>query len=398
MSVVSSPMPQLAGQLEHGRHLVLVHDWLTGKRGGEKCLAAICRHLPKAQLLTLLHRRGSTFDEIERLSIRQSWLGQLPQSTHYYRYLLPLMPHAMESLRPPPKTQGILSFSHAVAKALPRPEGVPHVCYCFTPMRYAWGLRDAYLNSRSLSSKLKSLVLDRMQQWDAKVSSRVTKFIAISQTVADRIRNYYDRESEIIYPPVDTEYFHPESSQNHNDYYLCVSAMVPYKRLDLAVAACNRLGRRLIVIGDGPQRRQLESQAGRTVEFLGWVDDQTLRNYYRGCRALLFPGEEDFGIVPVEVQACGKPVIAYASGGATETVIGPKQLQPGTGVFFQRQSVPSLMRAMQRLEENPRLVDVEFCRENALRFQAQRFEAELLSVFVQVMQTEHATLARPQAA
>ena len=225
--------------------VVLVHDWLTGMRGGEKCLEVLCRRWPSARLFTLLHKPGSVSEAIEALGPRTSFLGRLPGVHRYYRYLLPLMPAAVSRLRLPP-CDLVVSFSHCVAKSARPPAGAPHVCYCFTPMRYAWHLRDAYFAGRVRGPKarLLGLLLGRLRDWDRASASRVSQFVAISQTVRRRIAECYGRDSTVIYPPVDTDFYRPERVKRE-DYYLAVSAFAPYKRLDLALAACAALGRRL---------------------------------------------------------------------------------------------------------------------------------------------------------
>ena len=291
-----------------GLRVALVHDWLTGMRGGEKCLEVLCRAFPHATLYTLLHRPGSTSPAIESMAIRTSPLQQVPGVFRHYRHLLPLMPLAARAWKPR-NIDLVVSLSHCVAKAIRVPRGVPHVCYCFTPMRYAWQGRDSYLESwadRPIRRALAGGLLDRLRAWDRATARRVTHFVAISQTIRERIATCYERDSHVIPPPVDTEFYSPAAgSEPREDFYLVVSALVPYKRIDQAVAACTHLGRRLFVIGAGPERERLEKMAGATIRFLGWQPDEVIRDHYRRCRALLFPGEEDFGIVPVEALACG---------------------------------------------------------------------------------------------
>jgi glycosyltransferase involved in cell wall biosynthesis len=239
--------------------LVLVHDWLTGTRGGEKCLEPLSRRKPDSRLYTLLHAPGSVPAAIEALRPRTSFLQLLPKVARYYRYLLPLMPAAVESLRLPP-CDLVVSMSHCVAKSVRPPRGVPHICYCFTPMRYAWHMRESYFGGGRLGRwKRRAIdaVLARLREWDRSTADRVTHFVAISRTVQERIRECYGRDSAVIYPPVDTDFYTPAPIARE-DYYLCVSAFAPYKRLDLAIEACRRLGRRLVVIGVGQ-----DSEIGR---------------------------------------------------------------------------------------------------------------------------------------
>jgi glycosyltransferase involved in cell wall biosynthesis len=351
--------------------IALIHDWLTGMRGGEKCLDAMCRIWPNAHLYTLIHQPGSVSPAIERMHIRTSLLQRVPGIFNTYRYFLPLMPLAIERLRLADYDL-VVSLSHCVAKSARVPSNVPHICYCFTPMRYAWHQRAAYFGR----SPIRQLVLAHLRRWDRCTSDRVTHFVAISRAVQQRIRECYGRESSVICPPVDVDFFTP-AMLPREDFYLCVSALVPYKRIGLAIMACNRLGRRLVVIGAGPERARLQALAGPTVTLLGWQTDSTIRDHYRRCRALLFPGEEDFGIVPLEAQACATPVIAYQAGGAGETVVPASGSQPGTGVFFQYQTSACLAEAMLRLESGSVLLSEQLARSNAELYCTERFTAQI---------------------
>lgn len=370
--------------------IALVHDWLTGMRGGEKCLEVLCRRFPDAQLFTLLHAPGTTSPAIERMQITTSFLQRLPGATRHYRHLLPLMPQAVGRLEMPRNVDLIVSFSHAVAKSIERPPGVPHVCYCFTPMRYAWHRRADYFRvsgsaARSPLAAARNLVLDRIRQWDQETADRVTHFVAISQTIAERIKECYGRESRIIYPPVDTDFYTPALDDSpRDDFYLYLGALAPYKRADLAVEACNRLGRRLVVIGSGPERKRLEKMAGPTVEFKGWLGNRQIRDHLRRARALLFPANEDFGIVPLEAQACGTPVIALGEGGATETVVAPGENTAGTGLFFAKQTVDSICQAIERFEASSERFCPVLARRQAERFNLVRFERELVGYLDEV--------------
>jgi glycosyltransferase involved in cell wall biosynthesis len=373
-----------SGKSLESAQIALVHDWLTGFRGGEKCLAVLCRHFPNAPLYTLLHARASLPDVIERMDIRPSFLQRLPRVERYYRYTLPIMPLAARWRIEP--CDLVVSLSHAVAKAAKPPRGVPHVCYCFTPMRYAWHMRESYFAKRvrGLKARLVDRLLAALRSWDRRTADRVTHFVAISETIRRRIRECYGRESVVIYPPVDTGFYTPDATVRREDYYLVISAFAPYKRVDLAIEACNRLGRRLVVIGSGQDAERLKALAGPTVEFLGWRPDAELRDHLRRCRALLFPGEEDFGIVPVEANACGTPVIAYGRGGATETVVPLKGDGP-TGEWFEEQTVDSLVAAMERVEQSMGRLDPMAARRQALRFDQSRYETELLAYLGKVL-------------
>jgi glycosyltransferase involved in cell wall biosynthesis len=358
--------------------VVLVHDWLTGMRGGEKCLEVLCRRWPRGRLYTLLHVPGSVAPGIEALGPRTSFLNWLPGVERHYRYLLPLMPWAVASWRLPP-CDVVVSLSHCVAKSVRPPRRVPHVCYCFTPMRYAWHMREAYFGTgHGLKTRLLEQLLRWLRDWDRRTARGVTHFIAISQTVQRRIAECYGRASTVIYPPVDTDFYCP-APVPREDYYLAVSAFAPYKRLDLAICACNRLRRHLVIIGSGQEETRLRGLAGPTIHFLGWQPDEVIRDHLRRCRALLFPGEEDFGIVPLEAHACSAPVIAFGRGGATETVIPPGGPQIPTGLWFPEQTSDSLTDALMTFETRAIEFSASAARQQALRFTRQRFAEELFS-------------------
>ncbi len=372
--------------------VVLVHDWLTGMRGGEKCLEPLCRRWPDARLLTLLHKRGSVSPAIESVRIQASRLNWLPRVERYYRYLLPLMPFAAGWRVT--DADLVVSLSHAVAKSARPPAGVPHVCYCFTPMRYAWHMKDAYFRNTGVFGRLKAKAVDallcRIRDWDRRTADRVTHFVAISNTVRDRIRDCYDRDAAVIYPPVDTDFYTP-TNEAREDFYLVVSALAPYKRFDLAIDACTKLGKKLVVIGSGQHAAKLKAGAGPNVSFLGWQPDEVIRDHLRRAKALLFPGEEDFGIVPLEAQACGCPVIGFARGGLTETVRALGEAAEPTGVFFSEQTVDAACEAIERFERSADRFDPRAARHQAVLFRKDRFEAELFGYLDGVLRGAPAT-------
>ena len=365
--------------MTQGLRVALVHDWLTGMRGGERCLEVFCELFPDADLFTLLHVPGSVSPLIERRRIVTSFLQRLPGAAERYRYYLPLFPAAMRSF----DFAGydlVLSSSHAVAKAARRAPGATHVCYCFTPMRYVWDRYEDYfgegapLAMRALMPPLAAA----LRRWDRRTSRRIDQVVAISRFVAARIRRVWGREADVIYPPVDVARF-TIADHGPDDFYLVVSALVPYKRVDLAVSAATRMGRRLVVVGAGPEARRLRALAGPSVEFLGWRDDAEVAALYARCRAVLFPSVEDFGIVPLEAMAAGRPVVAFGVGGATETVTGLDAAgdDAPTGVFFREQRVDAVMHAMAELETHLARFEPKALRARAETFDRPLFRARI---------------------
>lgn len=353
--------------------IAIIHDWLTGMRGGEKVLEEICRLYPGSDIFTLIHNPGSVSPLIESHPIYTSFADRLPFKKSRYRHYLPLFPTAIERFNLK-NYHLILSTSHCVAKGVITPPDALHIAYLHTPMRYVWDMYDEYFGPGQvgwLSGKLVPLFANYLRMWDVTSSNRVDWFLANSGHVARRIRKYYRRDATVLHPPVNLDLFTP--SAGNDGYYLIVSALVPYKKVDLAVAAFNRLGKRLLIVGKGPEQKRLQKMAGPTVEFVDWQPADQLKKYYSGCRALLFPGEEDFGIVPVEAMACGKPVIAYGRGGALETVLpaDPDKGRPGTGLFFGHQTVDALAAAVEQSEQME--WDPLFIARHARQFSAEHF-------------------------
>lgn len=353
--------------------VALVHDWLTGMRGGEKVLEAFCELFPEADIFTLFHKRGSMSPTIASHRITESPLAKIPRSRDIYQKLLPLFPWAIESF----DLKGydiILSSSSAVAKGIIPPPDALHVSYLHSPMRYIWDMRSDYLGPSRLGAASRfaaGWLAHYLRNWDVNSAARVDHFVANSRHVKSRIGKYYHRPAEVIYPPVDVKKFSPGGG--NGDYFLVVSALVPYKRVDIAVAACVKLGLKLIVVGDGSELPQLREHAGNKVEFLGFQDSDDLCELYRNATALIHPAEEDFGIAPVEAQAAGRPVIAYNRGGAKETVI--LDGEHSTGYLFPEQSVESLEGALYRFDAGK--YDTNIIRRNALRFGKDRFLDEI---------------------
>ncbi len=371
--------------------VALVHDWLTGMRGGEKCLDVFCELFPDADIFTLIHVPGRVASSIERHHITTSFLQNLPGHARWYRYYLPLMPAAIEALDLNAYDM-VLSSSHCVAKGIiPRPDAL-HVSYLHTPMRYAWDLWPQYFPPRGWVSRyVLPVLLNRLRTWDSVSTQRVDHLIANSQFVAQRIAKYYRRAATVIHPPVDTAWFTPAAARpgsNGSDFYLMVTALVPNKRVELAIEAFNQLRRPLKIIGRGPLGTSLQRLAGPSVEMLGWCSDEVLREAYATCRAVVFPSQEDFGIVPLEANAAERPVIAFGQGGSLETVVpanahtAPQTLSQGlatspTGVFFFQPSATALADAVRFFEAHEAVFDPAALRQHALQFDRQHFKQRI---------------------
>ncbi len=349
--------------------VALVHDWLTGMRGGEKCLESLCRLYPGAHIHTLFQVPGAVSEIIDRHPVVCSYLQTLPHLRRYYRALLPLFPSAIERFDLSPFDL-VISSSHCVAKGVRTRSDALHICYCHTPMRYVYDLREAYFSGK-FSRRAIGPLLARLKRWDKGTAHRVDRFIANSQHIRDRIKRSYGREADVVYPPVETDRF--GISGHPGEYYLIVSALVPYKRVDLVVDAFNRLGLPLLIVGDGPERKRLKARSRPNINFLNWQQDDKLPDIYSKALAFVLPGVEDFGITSLESQAAGRPVIALREGGAVESVIDRE-----TGRFFWPQTVDALIEAINQFE--PSDFNPERLRENALHFDRRVFERRIKKV------------------
>lgn len=370
--------------------VAIIHDWLTGMRGGEKCLEVFCELFPDATIFTLLHDKGKLSKTIEGMSIKTSFIQKLPFAKKKYRNYLPLFPVAIEQFELK-NYDLILSSSHCVAKGVISSPESCHICYCYTPMRYVWDLYHDYIREKTwLTKKVAPYISSYLRGWDVTSSNRVDYFVAVSNHVKQRIAKYYRRDAEVIYPPVDTELF--QSSSSIGDYYLIVSAFVPYKRLDIAIEAFNQLNYPLKIIGTGPEEKRLKAMVkSNSIEFLGWQSNQSLKEYYSRCRALIFPGEEDLGITVLEAQACGRPVIAYGKGGVLETVLplnqqseisGQWSEESPTGIFFREQRAEAIVEAVRFFEKNKERFNPKIISNNALRFDRKIFK-ERIRIFIE---------------
>jgi glycosyltransferase involved in cell wall biosynthesis len=368
--------------------VAIIHDWLTGMRGGERCLEVFCELFPQAHLYTLVYIPNSVSSLIEKMPINTSFIQNLPFSKRGYRRYLPLFPMAIERFT----LKGydlILSCSHCVAKGIIPPPDALHISYVLTPMRYAWDMYGEYFGENK--NRLIPFFMHYLRMWDVTSSQRVDHFICISKHVENRIKKFYRRKAEVIHPPVDTKRFRLQDKKEN--YFLIVSSFAPYKRVDLAVEAFNRLGFPLKIIGSGPEEKRLRSKARSNVEFLGWLPDKAVADWYSRCRALIFPGEEDFGIVPLEAMACGKPVIAYGRGGALETIVPFGQgvkvgREVPTGLFFQEQNMDSLIDAVERFGQIEREFDPAAVRNQTLQWDREIFKEKIRRSIFEKMESK----------
>jgi len=356
--------------------VALVHDLLVSYGGSEQVLFELHQMFPEAPVYTTIFDPSRLPPRFAVLDVRHSFLQRVPSLSRNYAAIVPLMPLAFKAF----DLRGydlVLSSAHAFSKAVIAAPDALHVCYCYTPLRYAWSHQDEYLARvpvRTLLEPLGRMVLERLRKWDYAASQGVDRYIAISENVRDRIAKYYGRDSDVVYPAVNISRFGPNPGQGRRgDSFLVVSRLFSYKRVDAAVEACTRLKLPLKVIGRGPELARLRRMAGPTVRFLGEVDDQTLEAEYRDCRALLFTSDEDFGLVPLEAMASGRPVLALNRGGARETVVAGV-----TGQFYEDAGLEALIQALQSFRADD--FDPGECRRRAEEFSVERFRCGIEAV------------------
>jgi len=342
--------------------VALVHDWLIHMRGGEKVLDALAEMYPEAEIYTLFYNRKRLSQNLQKKKITASWLQWVPGIRLFYRWFLPVLPFVVRSLKLK-AADLVLSSSHCVAKGVRLPGGARHICYCHAPMRYAWGFENEYFSSFLPPFRgLIRYILKRLRRWDTDVNASVHKFVSNSENIRKKIEKCYGRTATVVYPPLDYQYFQNPAA-GHRDYYLVVSAFVPYKRIDIVIDAFNRLDRKLMIIGSGPLASRYEQmRKSSNISFVGNVSGEQLKALYAGAKALIFPTDEDFGIVPLEAQACGTPVIALGRGGALESV--------KTGLFFMTQKEDAVRKAV-------------------LEFEAQKWDYQTISMKVEMFSKIH---------
>lgn len=393
---MTTTLRQLRGRSD--LRVALLFYWFVGHGGGEQVMEVLSEMFPQADLFCLVADPATMTPRLRAHKLTTSFLQRIPGARRWYRHFLPLQPFALEQL----DLSGydlVISLESGPTKGVLTHGSTCHICYCLSPMRYIWDLYPEYRRQlRPVVRSVFSFTAHYMRMWDLASAYRVDSFGAISQAVAGRIRKHYRRDATVIYPPVNVSngYLSPKT----NGYYLVVGRLVDYKRVDLAVKACNLLKRELRIVGKGDQDKKLRSLAGPTVQFLGHVDANRLRENYADCRALLFPGEEDFGIVPVEAQSFGRPVIAFGRGGALETVIGfsdnEERPELSTGVFFAEQSVDCLADAILQFESVETKFSPEFIRSTVERFDVSRFKCEI-SDFIDDCLADHCALHTTRA-
>jgi glycosyltransferase involved in cell wall biosynthesis len=358
--------------------VAIVHYWLVGMRGGERVLEVLCDLYPEAHVYTHVYLPGAVSRSISCHLVTTTFIGHMPFAATMYKKYLPLMPMALEQLDLSGYDLVISSESGPAKGVIAHPDAV-HLCYCHSPMRYIWNLYHQYRSDAGMTTRLMMPAFAHyLRSWDQLSADRVDAFVANSHNVARRIWRYYGRRAAVVYPPVDTDSFRAKSGAPRGDFYLLVGELVAYKRADLAVRAFNHLRKRLVVIGGGETLASLRQLAGPTVEILGTQPIDVLKSCYSQAKALVFPGEEDFGIVPVEAMAAGCPIIAFRKGGACETVLEGK-----TGAFFEEQTVESLVRAVLNFETIH--FDPELIANHAATFGTARFKSEMCEVIDAVM-------------
>lgn len=366
--------------------VAIVHYWLLSMRGGEKVLEALSEIYPDADIFTLVYDPAAIKGRLKNHKITTSFLQKIPGSKKYYQMLLPLMPLALESMDLTSYDLIISSESGPAKGIIPKPDAL-HVCYCHSPMRYIWDHYFFYHASAGFVKRMfMPVIASWLRQWDVSTSARVDCFVANSRHIANRVQRYYRRDAVVIHPPVSVDEF--AISPTVEDFYLCAGQLVAYKRVDLAVEAFTRMNKKLVVIGTGEEMASLKSKAGPTITFLDHQPFSSLKSHMAGCKALVFPGEEDFGIVPVEVMASGRPVLAYGKGGALDTVI-----EGVSGMLFKEQTVEALIDCVERFENIESSFLPSRIRAHSMSFSKEAFKVKITQLIRKELDRRSAQLA-----
>ncbi len=351
--------------------VAILHYWFVTRRGGEKVVESILKIFPDADIYTLFYDINTYGDHLGNNKVYTSKLNRSPFLRKHYQKLFPLYPFGVRSLELKDNYDLIISSESGPIKGLKIPANVPHICYIHSPMRYCWGFTKDYLNSLpKLTRPLAAFFFERLRKWDEETIDNVTHFIANSENVAKRVNKYYKRDAFVIPPPIELQLFeHKIIRSKSPQYYLSFGAITPYKRIDLLVDLFNKNGKELIIIGNGSEKERLERQAKSNIKFLGSLNWDEIEEVFKNTKALLFPGEEDFGMIPLEVMAYGIPVLAYGKGGALETVVENREnIKKSSGLFFEHQSIESIENCVERFEQNEHLFDSEWIKNHSRKF------------------------------
>lgn len=353
--------------------VAIVHYWFITRRGGEKVVESILKLYPQADIYTLFYDKETYGNHLESHQIYTSKYDTLFFRKHYQK-IFPLYPLAIKSLKLKKNYDLIISSESGPAKGIKIKNNAKHICYIHSPMRYCWGFTNEYLASiNPLFRPLAKYFFEKLKQWDLTTVNNVDVYIANSNNVANRVKKYYNRESDVIYPPIDSKNFIEDYKENKKKYYLSFGAITPYKRIDLLIDCFNKNGEKLLIIGEGSEKEKLMRKAKKNIKFLGFVNDDDLVSFISNSRALLFPGEEDFGMIPLEVMSKGVPVIAYNRGGALETVLQSEKIKYSTGIFFEKQNSLSIQKAIDKYKKVEHKFDSNFIRSHAKKFEENIF-------------------------
>lgn len=354
--------------------VAIIHYWFITKRGGEKVVESLLKLYPNADIYTLFYDEKKYGNSLKNHKVYTSILNT-PFLRKYYQKIFPLYPIGIRSLKLKEKYDLIISSESGPAKGVSIPNKTPHVCYIHSPMRYCWGFTNEYLKSmKPVLRPVANFFFKKLKKWDRTTIDNVDLYIANSKNVENRVKKYYNKEAKVIYPPIETHLFKkPLNLEIKNEYFLSFGAITPYKRIDLLVDCFNKNGEKLIVIGSGSEKEKLMKKARKNIEFKGFINDLEIESYIQKSKALVFPGEEDFGMIPLEVMSYGIPVIAFKKGGALETVVERLNIQKSSGIFFDEQNSKSLQKALDFFKKNEKYFDPEWIRNHARKFEEKNF-------------------------